>query len=101
MNNNMEKVYQIIYQILGKYELFDANYILEGLDLVGISNLNYWLNIVSELEQNKGLEILPYYVSLMKMKDEKEIKEEVKKGLLSLENFLFDNIYEDNKNKSL
>lgn len=101
MNNNMEKVYQIIYQVLGKYELFEANYILEGLDLAGINNLDCWLNIVSELEQNKRLDILPYYVSLMKTKDEKVLKEEVKKGLLSLENFLFDNIYEDNKDKSL
>lgn len=84
---------QIIHEVFGKYELFECNYILEGIDLLGINNLGLWLNIVKQIDETKGLDNLPHYVSLMKNMDQKTLLEGINKlenkDLYSFENLIF------------
>ena len=95
-NNEMKVLYQIIEEVLAKYELFDYNYILEGIELVGIKNLRFWLDIVKQIDEKgkkekTGLDNLPLYVLQMKKIPRKYLLEGIEK-LESNDLYFFENL---------
>lgn len=59
------KSYNIILETLSNYELGDAYLIIQGLELVGYSNRDFWFKIVEYIKKYKGIETLVNYIDIM------------------------------------
>lgn len=92
INNSMESFNKFVLEIFDKYEMIDAYYILNGVNLVSIKNCQIWLRLVEQMQDVKGLDFLPNCLALMKKIDKNilvnAIASQENPSYESFENFL-------------
>ena len=67
MHNDYVNSRNLIINILKEYELGDAYLVLQGLDLIGFENMNFWLQVVDYVNKYKGNESLVFYINAMQL----------------------------------
>lgn len=94
INSNISSNYsKLIINILEKYELKDSYFIINGLQLVGIENIQFWLDFVNYVDTNQSLNELGGFITIMSSLDNHYLKEaikiiKIKKDFEVFQNFL-------------
>lgn len=75
-NNQKEKwerSYKLIVETLKNNELGDAYLILQGLELIGYQNIDFWFKVVDEVKNNNKIETLVEYIDAMQQLDRENL----------------------------
>ena len=65
MKDSSVQYRNLITRILRNYELGDSYLILQGLELIGYDNINFWFQLVHLVKKYKGIETLVAYIDVM------------------------------------
>ncbi len=73
---NIQKLKNVIES--GKFNLFEIECFLEGLELLGNENFSFWLNAVSYASVNMDVIVLKQFISIISMMSKSELRTLIK-----------------------
>ena len=73
---NIQKLKNVIES--GKFNLFEIECFLEGLELLGNENFSFWLNAVSYASVNMDVIVLKQFISIIRMLCKSELRTLIK-----------------------
>ena len=73
---NIQKLKNVIES--GKFNLFEIECFLEGLELLGNENFSFWLNAVSYASVNMDVIVLKHFISIISMMSKSELRTLIK-----------------------
>ena len=68
----------VIRRIINKYEIKHSYWILSALELVGLENSDFWLQVVNYVEKTKGIDEISNYVILIQLLSLEDLRSFIK-----------------------